>query len=151
MHREEQVLQAAKALIEAEDGIAAAVYSHRTLPLNAEDQELPAIVVNKGSDEPGSEFGYSDMAFVDSVAELQITLYAQGDSQEQVDSELDRLRVAVHAALLQAPRTLGLSFVMGIRYGGAQAPEYSDEGSPLAGRRVCAFSIHYRMNLTDPE
>jgi hypothetical protein len=150
VHREEQVLQAAKSAIAGHADIAAAVLDHQTLTLSAEDQELPAVCVNKGPDTPDSEFG-SNMAFVDSVCELSFTLYAQGQTQADVDSELDRLRVIVHKALMASPRDLGLAFVMGIRYGGAEAPEYSTTGSPLAGKRVCTFSFHYRMDIDDPE
>lgn len=151
MHREEQILQAAKAAVEAQSGIAAAVFAHRTLTLNAEDQELPAVCVNTGADSPEAEGGYDNLAFVDSVAELQFTLYAQGSTQEDVAAELARLRVCVHKAMLALPRTLGLTFLNGIRYGGADEAEYSTEGSPLAGSRNCVFAVAYRMNLTDPE
>jgi hypothetical protein len=151
MHREEQIIQAAKAAIEAQSVLAAAVFTHRTLTLSADDQELPAVVVNNGADAPPDGDGVTNLAFIDSVLELQISLAAQGDTQQEIASELDRLRVAVHKALMTAPRTLGLSFVMGIRYGGAEAPEYSTTGSPLAGKRACAFSFHYRMDIDDPE
>ncbi len=151
MHREEQILQAAKSAIEGHADIAAAVFDHQTLSLSAGDQELPAVCINKGADTPDSEFGYSNTAFVDSVCELSFTLYAQGSTQVEVDAELDRLRVVVHKALMVAPRDLGLSFVMGIRYGGAEAPEYSTTGSPLAGKRECRFAFHYRMDIDDPE
>jgi hypothetical protein len=151
MHREEQVLQAAKSAIEAQPGIAAAVFAHRTLTLSPDDQELPAVCVNNGADAATEEGGYSNLAFIDSVVDLVISIYAQADTQQELATELDRLRVAVHKAMLASPRTLGLSFVMGIGYGGAGAPEYSDDGSPLAARRDLSFPVSYRMGLTDPE
>lgn len=151
MHRSEQILQAAVTAIEAQSGIAASVFAHRTLPLNAEDQELPAVCVNHGEDDPAEDGGYSNLAYIDSATQLRVSLYAQGSTQAEVAAELDRLRVSVHKAMLAAPRTLGLSFVMSIGYGGAGAPQYSVEGSPLAGMRECGFSVLYRMNLTDPE
>jgi hypothetical protein len=147
MHREEQIIQAAKAAIEAQSGLAAAVFAHRTLTLSADDQELPAVCVNNGTDEGE----YLDLAFASGVADLVFTIYAQADTQQELAAELDRLRVCVHKAMLASPRTLGLSFVMGIGYGGAGAPEYSDEGSPLAARRDLSFPVSYRMGLTDPE
>jgi hypothetical protein len=149
MHREGQILDAVKTAVEEQTGLA--VFLHRTLPLNAEDQELPAACINAGADTPTGEEGYDNLAYIDSVCELGITLYAQGSSQEEVASELDRLRVLTHKAMLASPRDLGLTFVIGIRYGGAAAPEYSDSGSPLAGKREVSFSVLYRMNLTDPE
>lgn len=151
MHREEQVVQAAAGLVEAWPSLGASVFTHRTLSLGPDDQELPAICLNNGPDEPGSEQGVDNLAYVDSVSTLVFTLYAQGDDQETVASELDRLRVLVHKAMLQSPRTLGLSFVMGVWYAGASEPEFSNDGSPLAGRRDCTYRIPYRMSLTDPE
>ncbi len=151
MHRVEQVLQAAATAVEVQSGLAAAVHTHRTLPLSAEDQELPAVCVNQGDDAPLDDAGYSNLSFADSRSELKMVLYAQGSSQQEAYTDLVRLRTAVHKAMLAAPRTLGLDFVMGIAYGGASEPEYSTEGSPLAGRMECAFAVQYRMNLTDPE
>jgi len=151
MHRAEQILQATAALVAAQSGLDAAVFTHRTLSLSADDQEIPAVCVNDGDDDPLGEQGYNNLSFIDSVVQLKLTLYAQGSSQAEVAAELDRLRVVVHKAMLQSPRDLGLSFVMAIGYGGAAEAEYSTEGSPLAGSRECAFSVMYRMNLTDPE
>lgn len=151
MHREEQIIQAAKAAIEAQSGLAAAVFAHRTLTLNADDQELPAVVVNNGADTSPDDDGVTNLAFIDSVVELQISLAAQGETQQEIASELDRLRVSVHKALMASPRDLGLSFVLGIQYGGAGEPEYPQEGSPLGGRRDVSFSVLYRMNIADPE
>jgi hypothetical protein len=138
-------------LIAAYSGLGAAVLTHSTLPLNAEDQELPAVVVNNGADEPTADGGYSNLHGIDSLAALSITIYAQGSTQAEIAAELDRLRVAVHKALMASPQTLGLSFVIGLQYGGAGAPEYGSEGAPLAGRRELMFSVLYRMGLTDPE
>lgn len=151
MHREEQIIQAAKTAIESFTGINAEVLAHSTLSLNADDQELPAVTINNGPDASVDDDGYGNLAFIDSLVEISIGLYAQGSTQQEVASELDRLRVVVHKALLASPRTLGLSFVMGIRYGGAEAPEYSTDGSPLAGRRICTFAVSYRMGIEDPE
>jgi hypothetical protein len=151
MHREEQILQAAAALVAAWPSLGAEVHKHRTLTLSADDQELPAISVNNGDDDPLGERGVTNLAFIDSVTQLKFTLCAQGRDQEEVAAELDRMRVVLHKAMMQSPQTLGLSFVMQIGYGGASEPEYSSEGSPLVGKRECAFSVMYRMNLTDPE
>lgn len=150
MHREEQILQAAVTAIEAVSGLNAAVFAHKTLTLSGEDQEMPAVCVNNGSDDPTDSDGAANLAYVDSLASLQFTVYAQASTQEDVATELDRLRVAVHQAMMASPRTLSLSFVTGIQYGGAQEPEYSTSGSPLAGRRTSTFAVMYRMNIADP-
>lgn len=152
MHRAEQILQAAATAIEAMTDIGAAVFKHRTLSLSAEDQELPAVCVNTGADNPIAEGGYTNLAFIDSRLELKISIYAQGSTQEDVDAELVRLRVVTHKALLASPRDLGLpDIVQTIGYGGAEEPEYSTEGAPLAGRLNAMFTVDYRMSLTDPE
>lgn len=151
MHRAEQILQAAATAIAAQSGIAASVRTHDSLPLSAEDQELPAVSVNQGEDSPTDDDGFGNLAFIDSLSQLKLVLKAQGSTQQEVATELVRLRVVTHKAMMASPRTLGLSFVMGIQYGGASEPEYTTEGSPLAGRMECAFSVLYRMNLTDPE
>lgn len=151
-HRAEQVLQAAKSAIESQSDVGAAVFDHRTLSLSADDQELPAICVNEGPDQPSSDTGYDNIAFVDSNFRLDISLYAQGSTQKEVATELVRLRSVVHRALMAAPRELGLTdIVMGIAYGGADKPSYTTEGSPLAGQMDCSFTVLYRMNLTDPD
>jgi hypothetical protein len=151
MHREGQILQAVQAAVEAVPDVGAAVFLHRTLSLSADDQELPAICINAGADEAIADSGYTNLAFIDSQCEVVVTLYAQAQTQQEVAAELDRLRVVVHKAMLAAPRTLGLTFLLGIAYGGADAPEYSTDGSPLAASRVCNFAVQYRMNLVDPE
>ena len=152
MHRAEQILQAAASTIADETDLAAAVYPHRTLSLSANDQELPAICVNDGPDQPLAESGYSNLAFIDSNFQLDISIYAQGETQQQVADELYRLRSVVHRAMLASPRDLGLpSFVMGIAYGGADKPDYATDAAPLAGTMDCSFTIMYRMDITSPE
>ncbi len=151
MHRAEQIIQAATTAIAGQSDVAAAVFAHRTLSLSAADQELPAICVNDGPDQPTAENGYSNLAFVDSSLRLDISIYAQGDTQQDVATELYRLRSVVHRALLADPRTLGLSFVMGIAYGGADKPDYPPDGAPLAGSMDVSYSVMYRMDLTSPE
>jgi len=151
MHRAEQILQAAVSAIADETDLAASVYGHRYLSLSPDDQELPAICVNDGPDQPVAESGYSNLAYVDSQLRLDISIYAQGDTQQAVADELYRLRSVVHRAMLVSPRDLGLSsFVMGIGYGGADKPDYTTDGSPLAGRMDCSFVVLYRMDLTSP-
>jgi hypothetical protein len=151
MHRAEQIVQAAATAIAAQSGIAANVRTHDSMTANAEDQELPAVSVNQGDDSPTDDDGFGNLAFIDSLSQLKLVLKAQGSTQQEIAAELARLRAVTHRAMLAAPRTLGLDFVMGIQYGGASEPEYTTEGSPLAGRMECAFAVLYRMNLTDPE
>lgn len=151
-HRAEQILQAAKDAIEAQPDVGAGVFAHRTLTVAALDQELPAVCVNMGPDSATDETGYSNLNFVDSSLRVDVSLYAQGVTQQEVATELLRLRSVTHRALLASPRDLGLTdFVMGISYGGAEKPAFTDAGSPLAGRMDCTFSILYRMNLADPD
>lgn len=151
MHRAEQIIQAATTTIAGQSDVAAGVFAHRTLSVSADDQEMPAICVNDGTDQPLAESGYSNLAFVDSNLRLDISIYVQGETQQQVADELYRLRSVVHRAMLADPRTLGLSFVMGIGYGGADKPDYATDGAPLSGSMDVSYSVMYRMDLTSPE
>ena len=151
MHREEQIVQAAAAALRASSGLAAAVLEHSTLSMSAPDQELPAVCINQGPDEELAEGGVTNLAYLDSLTTLTFSLYAQAPTQYDVAQELSRLRTEVHKVLLASPRTLGLSFVMGVFYRGATAVEYGEDGELLSGMRVCTFSFLYRMNIADPE
>lgn len=150
MHRAEQILEAVVSAIESQADRGAAVVPHLALTLSEDDQELPAVAVRLGSDDPVSELGTSNLAYIDSVLQIRCTVYARHVDQAEEARELMRLRSVVHRALM-ADQTLGLDFVMGVRYGGASEPERDAAGGQIAGRMDCLFGVLYRMNLTDPE
>jgi len=148
-HRAQQIIAATAAALAASSSLGAAVYTHRRLSLSDEDQELPAVSVNYGSDDPLSDLGVTNIAFIDSLLELAVTLVARGDSEQDVLDELLRLRAAQHVALM-ADRSLGLAFVIDTRYGGAAAPDVDVSLNRPAGALTCRWLVHYRMNLSDP-
>jgi hypothetical protein len=149
-HRAQQIADAAASLLQASVDLDAAVFTHRTLALSDEEQELPAVCVRLGSDSPMTDVGASNLKFLDSLLTVNVVAYAQANSEEEVGEELMRLRSQVHQILL-ANRTLSLSFVIDTRYQGADAPDIEAIGAQVAGRLESNFAVHYRMNLTSPE
>lgn len=150
MHRAEQIVDAVVSALLASATLPSAIYKARSLSLSESDGELPAVTVNIGADDPVSDLGTDNLAFIDSILEVRCSAYAQDTSQAAVMADLLELRVGIHKALM-ADQSLGLSFVMATRYGGAEAPEIATEGAYLAGRLDCTFRVHYRMSVTDPE
>jgi len=151
MHRAEQIVVAVVAALDAAVGIAATNYLHRELSLSDEDQELPALCVRNGQDQPLSDLGAVNFAFIDSLLEVRVAAYAKGATEIDVATELARMRAVTHRALLGTDRTLGLSFVIDTRYGGADRPEFDSNVSRIGGMQESVFFVHYRMNIADPE
>lgn len=151
MHREQQIIDAAAAAIAAQSDVAASVFTNRVLSLGADDQELPAIVVTGGEDSALDDDGAVNLAYVDSLLALHVTCYAQESTEQELRTTLARLRSVVHRALLGTDRTLGLSFVIDTRYGGASDVSVAADVAPLGASRVNLFAVHYRMNLASPE
>lgn len=153
-HRVEQVVDAAAAILGAHalfSGVS--VFQHRVLSLSDEDQEMPAVSITFGDDVPLDEDGTANLAFFDSLQTLAFRIVVKArdqDEEEHVISALQDLRRAVHVALM-ADDTLGLAFVIGLRYGGADPPVIQVEGEYLCGMLDCRWSVHYRMNKSDPQ
>lgn len=146
-HRAQQIVDAVAAALAASSSVGA-VFTHRSYSLSEEDQELPATTVNVGEDQPLSELGASNVAFLDSLLTLEVAHLARADSVEQLLTDLIAMRTAGHVALM-ADRSQGLNFVIDTRYGGAGAPDVDISTGP-AGQLVTRWQVHYRMNLTDP-
>lgn len=153
MHRAEQIIDATVSALQARASSlqvpAANVFAHRTLSLDDDQGELPAITVNFGEDDPDSELGSDNLAFIDSALSISIVGYAIDPDETVVRRALLNQRRYIHAALM-ADQTLGLSFVIGTRYGGAAAPEIDSSGELVAGSLESRWAVHYRMNITDP-
>lgn len=148
MHRALQVVNAAKAAIDAASP-AAAVYRNRVLSLSEDEQELPAISVRIGTDTPVADSGQGSMQFIDSFQELLVDVIAKGDSEDDVIDSLLSLRATIHEAL-QADVTLGLAFVTNTAYAGAGSPDIATGGARLVGSLSTRWVVRYRMNYTDP-
>lgn len=146
MHRAEQIIDALVALQPA----ATAAFKHRTLSCGAEDVELPASSVRMGRDDPFEEDGASNLAFLDSLLDIEIDLLVQETDEARAIAALMQLRAAQHVAIM-ADRTLGLSnFVIDTRYQGADAPETEPFGEYTSARLTTVWQVHYRMNIGDP-
>lgn len=146
-HRALQIVDAVKAVLEADSSLAAAVYRHRTASLSEADAELPAVSVGLGDDEPIEP---GNLAYIDSLLTMTVTAAAIASSEEALVEELVRLRSEVHQVLM-ADRQQGLAFVIDTRYGGASAPEVNADGGRYAGTLESRWLVHYRMNVSSPE
>lgn len=148
-HRAQQIADAVVGKLSARAALKASVYSQRALTLGAADQELPAACVMLGDDDPLSDDGASNFAYLDSTLALTVALVATADDEDELVRELSRLRAETHIALM-ADRTQGLSWVMNTRYAGASAPDLNTDGGSFAGRIETRWLVHYRMSVTDP-
>lgn len=148
-HRAEQIVDAARTLLDASATLGA-LYRNRKLSLNVAEAELPCTTVNVGDDEPVSDLGADNFAFVDSLLSLDVIHVVSGATEDAIVDSLMTMRAAAYAVLM-ADRTLGLAFVIDTRYGGATAPEISDEGGTLCGRLATSWTVHYRMTTSSSE
>jgi hypothetical protein len=147
-HRAEQIIDAAVAAIPT---TAQSVFKDRKDSLSEDDQELPATSVDEGDDTPIEDDGASNLAFVDSLLTVETTAFARAPTEYELKRTLSQLRAINHRAMMANDQTLGLSFVLGVRYAGADAPEIERAGDQFAGKRTSRWLVHYRMNITDPE
>lgn len=147
-HRAQQIVDAA---VTAHASLQVNVYSHRTLSVSASEMETPCVSVAIEQDQPMSDLGVTNLAFIDSLLVLEVTVATTGQDEQTLVTDLIELRRLSHVAMLSAAgRDLGLSFVMGVRYLGAERPEINVDAQLLAGSILCRWGIPYRMNLTDP-
>ncbi len=144
MHRAEQIIDALVALMPT----TGAAFKHRALTVSDEEQEIPAQSVRMGEDVPLEEDGASNFSFIDSLLTVEIDLLVKEKDVEATISKLMELRTAVHIALM-ADRSLGLTFVIDTRYGGASAPA-TDVKDYIVGGLTSRWHIHYRQNVGDP-
>lgn len=146
-HRASQIVEAiASALRVRAEPNGIHVYTHRRESLAAEQDELPAISVDFGDDEPTE--GY--LSSVDSGLMVVVTIIVKATRTEDVRALLLDWRdvsddVMETARLSPDGQKLGLSFVNGIRYGGASAPDINPEGEQHSGALECRWTIDYRL------
>lgn len=148
-HRAEQIVDAVVSAIRSSAPSTVKVYAHRRLSLAEDQDELPAISVDFGEDQPFDDDGASNMAFIDSLLNINITAIVSGAEERDLKADLLRHRREVHVSLM-SDRTLGLGFVVDTRYLGADSPEIDTDGEFLVGSLTSTWAIHYRMNIADP-
>lgn len=153
-HRAEQIVDKVQQILLAHalfEGVS--VYQHRVLSLSSEAQELPAVSITFGADDPFDQDGSENFNYFDSQQQLIFRIVAKGDDQddeEHVIAKLQDLRRAIQVALM-ANDQLGLAFVIGTRYGGADAPLLEAGDQYLVGVLDCRWLVHYRVTVADPQ
>lgn len=146
-HRAQQIAEAVKTALAANSSLGATAYLHRAASLDGD--EIPAVSVRIGADTPTGEFGADNFAYIDSVLELVIEASVESiDEPTAIGSLLD-IRRQVHITIM-ADRTLGLSFVMDTRYGGANEPQIDVASDQPVARLEMRYGVFYRMNISDP-
>lgn len=151
-HRADQIIDAIVSALQAQASLqvpSANIYAHRSLSLSEDQGELPAITVNFGEDDPVSDLGTDNLAFIDSLLAITITGFAVDPDEPVTRKALLSQRRYIHAAIM-ADQTLGLSFVIGARYAGAGAPELDSSSEIIAGSLESRWQILYRMDIADP-
>lgn len=126
------------------------VVRERVVGFSRRDNDLPAVSVFMAEDQPVSDNGQENMAFIDSELTIQCVVFVSQPTEEEVIDQLLEMRRQIHIALM-ADYTLGLSFVSDTRYGGASPPDIEDDGGSLIGRMEVTWKIQYRMRLSDPQ
>lgn len=120
---------------------------HFSRAYEIQPEEMPCISVEIGPDVPLDPDGQMLSNHTDSEQVIYVDLYDQrNDAQAMV--EIAFQRALCHRAIL-TNHTLGLSFVVQAKYGGAEEPA-SDEESGLPGWTIrVPFPVHYRFNDDD--
>lgn len=147
-HRAAQIIDAIASLVRARvEPSGVHVYTHRRESLSAEQDELPAVSVDAGDEEPGE---FQPLRGITSVLDLVFTAVAKAPSEPELRVALFDLRDATDQFMgeqmdSQSQAKFGLSFVYGIGYGGATKPEVSTEGGSFAGSITSTWKIGYRL------
>jgi hypothetical protein len=147
-HRADLIVDAAAAVIRARvEPMGAHVYTHRRLSLGPESDELPAISVDFGADDPVDQVSPSHL---DSVLTLEVAIVVAEADEESLKRNLLQWRREVHVALM-ADRKLGQpSFVVGTAIAETDAPEYDTSGELLVGSVLTRWPVMYRSPHEDP-
>jgi hypothetical protein len=106
--------------------------------------QLPAIAVKMGSDEPDNQ----NATFIDSNLIVNTDIYVITTEQE-LDEKTLAIRLETHKKLM-ADYNLGLGFVTQITPLGQSEPDYNGEGEQYAGATRLSWRVSYRSNIVDP-
>jgi hypothetical protein len=126
------------------------VYSHRSLPLadvaNAAHDQVPAICVNAGEDEPVTEYqGEDGHSTIQSRLTVDVMLFERANDEPTLKHKLFDMRSGVQSVVL-ADFKLGLSFVLSTSYGGAGRPDFDSSTNRIAGGYIMRFQVLYQMS-----
>ncbi len=150
-HRADQIIDAVVDAIKSFVPSNIKVYPHRRMSLIDDQDELPAISVDYGEDEPigddGSEFLDGNIA---SLLTVNVTGLASEIEESLLRRSLLELRAHVHVAV-KRNKDLGLPFVLDTHYGGANQPDVNVDGDTLIGELTSVWGVRYERNLNTPE
>ena len=147
-HRAEQIIVAVADLVSAlVTPLGVHVYKHRRESLNAEQDELPAISVDYGEDLPADS---QPLSAINSVLSLSFTAVVSAPTEAEAREKLLELREYTDGLMsdhmhMAGQNRLELTWVYGIGYGGADAPEINAEGESCTGTLSSTWSIGYRL------
>jgi hypothetical protein len=134
----ETIIAAAVAAIDS--AVDVNVYRSRTTAFAA--GQLPAVVVSPASDTPIDQGG--SLCWADWNLTIMVDVVVAEDPPDQAADELHQL---AHAALMAAPRSLGISSVIDIQ---PQSVQFMAENSgALTGATRTAYLIRYRTRQDD--
>lgn len=144
-HRAKQIIDAVAAALAANQNLGAKVEVNRVRSISEAADELPAFLVNFGSDTADDS---SDMQSFRSSLEVVLTAYCMGDNEADVLSQLLELRRQSHIAMMD-DMTFGLSFVWDTAYGGADPPVIQRSERAI-GALTSRWFVRYILNFSDP-
>jgi len=149
MHRADQIIDAIVLRIKEHADGQFQVFAHRRYSLDEED--CPAISVDFGEDVPTGDSGYADLSgLVESLLTVNVTGVVFEVEEPLVRRQLLALRAASHIAI-KSVSSIGLAFVQGVHYGGANPPDVDAEGDMIAGELTSSWGIQYEMKPNTPE
>lgn len=123
-------------------GTATGLVVYRNLDYALEDNQLPALVIERGSDMPDEQ--PAQYGVLDHVVLLKVTVLVAGSNNPEATA--DAHEVAIHAALMSA-NVLG-GFQVEVRWAGAPDPSF-DLGD--CGAFPQAYYIAFRTKYSDLE
>lgn len=145
-HRAEQIMAAITAKLTGLTTTRSNVFRSRSYPF-AEDQ-LPALAIYQGPDEPLDEYGARSFGLIDSALEITVAINIKGQ-EEGLDTELNKIRREVHVALM-ADYQQGLDFVIQTIPQGAGDVSISSDSELATSTLETSWEIHYRSSTLDP-
>ena len=110
--------------------------------------ELPAIGVYLGPDEPVEPEGGTSFQKLDSDLTVKVIAIVTG-KEDQLDKKLSQIRREVTVALM-ADETLGLPFVIVTEEGRAEEPVVDGEGRTFVAYREMSWTVTYRRDRRNP-
>lgn len=146
MHRAKQIVDTVAELVLARvQASGTKVFKHFRFRADDEQDELPAVSIDYGEDQPSG----GTLTEYESVLTVEAVAMAEGVDAEELHEKLMELRAEVHIALRADP-TLGLSFVTTTEYGPVEKPDVSARGEKLCGVCSARWLVTYNLNFSDP-